>query len=329
MTARGAALQGGLAACGLLLAYGTWQREPERAAGEVVLLEATKNEVQKVRYEDGTRATDVERGRRDDEPKIWVRVSASADGKIPARSLRGGEAAEKLLGEFAPLRATRALGVLDAAKRKELGFDTSKKKVKVWARGEQRSFAISSQGFGGTYWKDDRDGRVYLTTATLMGDLESAGSRLVDRRLHEFLPADYDAVTIKVGPKRRELTVLQSTPAGVRLAGRLAPGKADELASNWSDKVWRLVPIELLGTGEQPAVGAPELVVRVEYAAKGKPKGWIELGRTQAAAPSSMSSAEPPKPDVYARSEHSVGWIKLPMNADDVLKEADKVVAAE
>ena len=42
MNVRGAAVQSGLAALGLVVAYGTWQREPERAPGEVVVVDASK-----------------------------------------------------------------------------------------------------------------------------------------------------------------------------------------------------------------------------------------------------------------------------------------------
>ena len=38
MNVRGAAAQGGLAALGLVVAYATWQRQPERAPGEVIVV---------------------------------------------------------------------------------------------------------------------------------------------------------------------------------------------------------------------------------------------------------------------------------------------------
>ncbi len=45
-------IQGALAVVGLGAAYATWQREPEKVAGEVVVVEATKAEVTRVRFED-------------------------------------------------------------------------------------------------------------------------------------------------------------------------------------------------------------------------------------------------------------------------------------
>ena len=52
MTGRAAALQGGLAALGLITAHLTWQREPERQPGEATIFEATKYDVTHVKYED-------------------------------------------------------------------------------------------------------------------------------------------------------------------------------------------------------------------------------------------------------------------------------------
>ena len=53
MNVRGAAVQSGLAALGLVVAYTTWQREPERAPGEVIVIDVNKSDVQKVRFDDG------------------------------------------------------------------------------------------------------------------------------------------------------------------------------------------------------------------------------------------------------------------------------------
>ena len=41
------------------------------------------------------------------------------------------------------------------------------------------------------------------------------------------------------------------------------------------------------------------------------------------------NSEAPKPPEIYARTEHTVGWMKLTSNADDVIKETDKVIAGE
>ena len=52
MSNRSVIIQAALAALALLFAYATWQREPELTAGEVFVLDVTKNDLQKVRFED-------------------------------------------------------------------------------------------------------------------------------------------------------------------------------------------------------------------------------------------------------------------------------------
>jgi hypothetical protein len=333
--ARGAAIQGGLAAAGLLLAYATWQREPERAPGEVVVLEAGKNDLTQVRYDDGAgrRVELSARPGSDGESEIWMHLSAR-DGKppVPERELRGNEGSRRLFERFAPLRATRALGTLAGDKLKELGLDAPKKKIAVTARGAQTTLDVGMSPYGVSepYVKDERDGRVYVLGAGVISELDGAASRLVDRTLHSFKPAEYDAVTLTVGAKKRELAAI--TPPGgvgpVKLAAAKTRDKPDELASNWHDKLWRAMVTEVLGKGETPAGGAPTVALRVDYLQRGKPRGFIEVGRVAAPAPAATSTAPPPA-DVYARSEHTAGWVKLPPTTEDVLKEADKVAAGE
>src|SRR5207249_3312658 len=123
MNVRGAAVQSGLAALGLVVAYTTWQREPERAPGESIVVDVNKSDVQKVRFDDGAGKT-VElsqRKERDEEPRVWLNLGPDVKTKKPAREVPGNEGAERLWEKFAPLRATRALGVLKADKLKELG----------------------------------------------------------------------------------------------------------------------------------------------------------------------------------------------------------------
>ncbi|HEX9103319.1 MAG TPA: DUF4340 domain-containing protein, partial [Polyangia bacterium] len=282
MNVRGAVVQSGLAALGLVVAYTTWQREPERAPGEVVVIDVNKSDVQSVRIDDGAGKTvELERRKegRDEEPRVWLKLSADAKTKKPARELGGNEGADRLWDKFAPLRATRALGALKADKLKELGLDAPKKKLEVTARGVKHVFAVGSSPFGVSdpYVKDEQDGRVYVLGGGVINDLESAGVRLVDRQLHGFKPGDFDSVTISAGGKSRTLS---APPAENQFAAKLVnakSGKPDDMAKNWHDKVWRMMVTDVLGKGEQPASGTPEVACKVEYSWKGKPKGFVEL----------------------------------------------------
>jgi len=105
------------------------------------------------------------------------------------------------------------------------------------------------------------------------------------------------------------------------------------MTKNWHDAVWRAFPSDILGRGEEPAGGKPTVVLRVDYFDGKSSVGYMELARDEAsgvseAAPSSEApSSEPPSGDVYARTEHSAGWLKL-HNGGQLLADAQKLLAA-
>jgi hypothetical protein len=344
MTGKAAVVQGGLAVLGLALAYSTSTREPERAPGEVVILDASKGDIGNVHFEDDTNAVDLQRrSEGGGDPAVWLHVvekppappAPPKDGAKPLpppppktlkppRDLRGDPQAEKLLDQMSPLRSPRSFGVLDAAKSKELGLDAPKKKLTITVRGQAREFVIGQppQGSGENYIRDLKDGRTYLMPRSVLSDLQGAAYRLIDRRVHTFKVADVDRLAVTAGGKTRELVLLnRESASGYKLAPAKTPDKPDELARNWHDKIWRIYPIELLGKGEKPAAGEPKVAVRVEYFDGRKSAGWIEIGKLEPTAPTPPSVestsqpvpsvSEPPKPEFYARTEHTAGWIKI------------------
>jgi hypothetical protein len=357
MKARGAAVQGGLAVLGLVAAYATWQRAPEVGAEDVVILDLSKGDVEKVRFEDNTRWVEIVRGKDSKGAPEWIRFgtrtppapdagtlpdggvarpdggAGAADGGTavaastppppkpsqPDRELKGNELADKLLERFTPMRGSRALGALDKGKLKELGLEDSPRRMEVFARGKSHPFTISSASVspGAPYVLNQQDSKVYLVSASLVSDLEAASSRLVDRRLHTFTQKEVDAVTLAVGDKKREF-VQTANENGIvtKVAPKEAPDKADDFAKNYLEKIWRLIPVDLLGKGEAPATGEPTLQLRLEYLAKGKPLGWLEL-------------AKGPSQELYARSEHTASWIKTHLSADEALADSKKLAEAK
>jgi hypothetical protein len=290
-----------------------------------------------VRFDDGAGKW-VELTRRaegDEEPRVWLKLSADAAKKTPERELPGNDGAERLWDKFAPLRATRALGVLAADKLKEVGLDGAKKKLDVEARGGKTSFAVGNPPFGGVsdpYVRDEHDRRVYVLGNGVLSDLESAGVRLIDRTLHGFKAGDYDGITVAAGGKSRDLTVpAAENPMAAKVLNKA--GKPDDMAKNWHDKIWRQFVTEVLGKVEKPTNGAPEVACKVTYTMKGKQKGFLELGRVAApptqSSPQNASPATPPPGEVWARSEHTAGWDKLPTAAEELVKECAKIAAGE
>ena len=352
MTGRTAATQGGLAAVGLLAALFTSQRQPEHAPGSVTVLDATKMDVSHVHYSDDHNAVDFERGHGDKDPPVWIHLvpdqknDQKNDQKkdktkpeppkpkeppAPPRDLVGADQAAKVLDQFGPLVSPRAFGQLDAAKLKELGLDTPTRKLDVTVRGEVHHYVIGQpeKAPGGeSFLRDTGDGRVYLMPRGMLADLQNP-AHLVDRRLHGFEPGDFDRMVLGAGGKSKEYLQLdREARAKASFAPAKAPDKRDQMTKNWHDAVWRAFPSDILGRGEEPAGGKPTVVLRVDYFDGKNAVGYMELGRVEAAGGLSEDAAsEGSSGDVYARTEHSAGWMKL-HNGGQLVADAQKLLAA-
>jgi hypothetical protein len=344
MKARGAAVQGALAAVGLLAAYFTWQRPAEtRTNDNVVVLEATKSQIEALRFEDGTRFIELTRVVVP-EPTVWLKqgflegkepkppavdAGTLADGGVPfappppppvvtaPRDLKGNERAEKLFERFTPFEASRALGVLPGEKLKELGLEGSERNLTITLSGSPRRFAVGTPGTSviGTYLKDTKDQKVYLVQGSLISEFDTQSQALVERRLHAFKPSDFDTFVVTTEGKTAEfIQTGADIPQTTKVTPKDAPDKPDEFVRNWHDKVWsRLIVTEVYGRGEAPKGGEPKVVVRVDYLLKGKPKGFVELGRYEDGT-------------AFARSELTASWVALHIGGDDTFFEARKVV---
>lgn len=342
MTGRSAAIQGGLAAVGLLAASFTWQREPERAPGEVVVVDAAKADVGRVRFEDDDNILFFERQSIGGEPSIALHVEEKAKKVAPAkpgdpelpptppttppRDVRGNADALKLADRFAPLVSPRAFGIMEPAKLKELGLDEPTRRLEIVVRGDPRKYdigvAMNAQN-GESFLRDKRDGRVYLMPRGLLGELQN-GKRLVDPRLHLFDSKEFDRIALTVGGKRKEyLHEGRENFSTEGYSSAKTPGKRDQTVKNWHDQLWRTFPMEVLGKGEEPKGGTLKQVFRIEYSERGKSVGWLELAALEGAG----KPGEPVQDNLYARSEHTVSWTRL-HSSEDLAETAQKIIAA-
>jgi hypothetical protein len=342
MTPKAVALQGGLAALGLLTAHLTWQREPERAPGEVTIIDATKNDLRSIHYEDDKVAYDMSRSKEGGEDAVWIHFVDKFVAKVdpakkdappppstPPRDLRGTEAAGKALDQFAPLRSPRAFGVLDPQKLKELGLDGSVKKLDVTAKGDTRHFTIGqpagSPG-GESFLRDAADGRVYVIPRGLLSDLQAAQGRLIDRRMHTFITNDFDRLKVTAQGKTKEYVQIgrERGPGASQFAPAATPDKPDQTVKNWHDVIWRTFPMEIFGKGEMPKEGTPKLVARVEYFDGKKSIGWMELGKLEGLAGGQSQSGAGASGEIVARSEHTPSWVSLHSNGS-ILSDTEKM----
>jgi hypothetical protein len=330
MTYRQLATQGGLTLVALLAAYFTWQRGVVLAPGEVVVVDVGRADLTSVRYDDLDKSTWVTLTRSRDQAGDFVAVRLSPQekpaaakdarpSKTPERLVRGSDAADKLFGMLAPLRAARSLGVLDQSKLKELGLADAKKRITLQLRDGKRSFTIAPAPPGGMepYLRDEGDGRVYVVARTLLTDFQAAASILVERRVHGFRLEEADHLTITRDGKRREFVVSRGD-TGVRIAAASTPDKPDTTLKTWHDRVFSLWPVEVLGKNEEPADGVPQVQLRVDYSVRGRSLGFIEIAKVAALA----SGTDAGKDQLYARSERTLGWIKLGMDAGSLLTDA-------
>jgi hypothetical protein len=324
----------------------------------VKVLDASKTSLSKIHYEDGTRFVDITRvvdnepviwlrqGFLEGMAPVFDAGTPdeSGDGGLladggappprpppppppvvaPTRELRGNDRAEKAWEKFTPFEAVRALGVLEPSKLKELGLDQSPKVLELTVAGTPRTFRVSSpgQGFVGQYVLDHKSNEVYLLAAGTLSEIEPSSTTLVDRRLHAFKATEFDAFTVtlpETGQKKEFVQTDAQIPQTTKVATKEQPDKPDEFAKNWHDKIWnRMIVTEVLGKGEQPAGGEPQVLLRVDYFFKGRPKGWVELARQPKVATS-----------VFGRSENTAGWVALHTGVEEMALEAKKLVAGQ
>jgi Domain of unknown function (DUF4340) len=230
----------------------------------------------------------------------------------PDRELRGNEAAEKVLDQFSPFTAARALGVPDTAKLRELGLEGGLRRLDVWTQTGHLSFAVSSPvGTGASYVRAE-DGRVFVLGGSLIQELTSASSRLIDRRVHAFRPEDADRLVVHLGAQSR--TFFQRRVGGTAKVFSDAHTDApDGYAQAWMDRLNKLIPSDVLGRGEIPPEGEPKVELRVDFQRGSQSLGFVELARAQNGW--------------FARSEHSVGWMRVVGRAEGLVHDADRLVS--
>lgn len=342
MKARSAALQGGLAVVGLVAAYVTWQRPKDAVKSDaVVVVDASKNSLEKVRYEDGVRSVTVEKKDRLYVTLAWlpgkrpvvdaglsvVPLDGGVDGgallatvkpaePAPDRTVYANDRGELIWTKLTPFEGTRALGQLPKEKLEEVGLTHSERKLELTVSGLAHRFTISRpvSGLIGNYAQHEKTGEVFLISSSLFNELDPNSQVLVDRRLHLFKATEFDAFTVKAGEKTASFVQTGADiPETAKIARAATPDKAEELVKNWHQKVWnRLVVTEVLAQGEQPKAGEPVVQLRIEYALKGQPRGWLELAVDPAKAP-------------WARSENTPGWVSVHQGTDELIIEGLKL----
>jgi hypothetical protein len=230
----------------------------------------------------------------------------------PERELRGNDTAEQLLERLSPPMATRDLGMATPERRAQLGLEGSSKRIRLDTLQGTLDFVVSTPpGASGAYLLAE-DGHLWLVPDALVQDLSAATSRLVDRRLHAFRADEPDALQLQLDGHTRSF-VIRKVQGAMRVAPAENPDAQSPEATAFADRTFRLTPLEILGRGETPREGTPSIVFRIDYARERRPLGFLEVARAGS--------------EWYARTEHTVGWTRLPAQSGMLREQAERLEA--
>lgn len=331
----------------LALAYAghVWLQgaQPTAKAGEVELLACAPERLQTVtvRGKDKTVAVHFE----DEGRGGWIEVKApKRDAVAPpggvtpteTRDFAASAQISRLVEALTPLKAQRALGVIEAAGLKELGLawtagpaaeaNAGADPAKARDAGAQETVEIvcgertltlqlgaASYGGGGRYARNANGGEVVLLAEGWVGDARMADLRFLQRELHAFAVADIERMEVSnaAGSKTFLHRNRRGADAGVgadEWVAETEPGKRHEMAGNWVAAVLRLRVLESLGRSATPGnelqpaqTAAP--IAKVAWA--GDKQGTLELAR----------AGDGETAVYYARTEATRGWVTVPRAA--------------
>ncbi len=336
-----------LAALALAYAAHVWMQgaRPAQRAGEVELLACSAAGLQAVtvRGKDKTVAIHFE----DEGRGGWIEVKApKRDAVAPpggvtpteTRDFAASAQVSRLVEALTPLKAQRALGVVEAAGLKELGLawtsektgtaesgvgtaaagdgDAGQRETVEIACGERTltlQLGAASYGGGGRYARNSTSGEVVLLAEGWVGDARMADLRFVQRDLHAFTVTDVERIEVSnaSGSKAFLHRNRRGAAAGAgadEWAAESEPAKRHEMAGNWVAAVLRLRVLESLGKAATPGselqptqTAAP--IAKVLWA--GDKQGTLELAR----------AGDGDSAVYYARSEATRGWVTVPRAA--------------
>jgi hypothetical protein len=303
------------------------KNEPER----VEVWGGTGASVQSVSYE--ADRTSVSLAAQNDERGRWyvgkvdkVAQDPHADSEHPAvdapppdpakrklTSFVGVKEAGELADKLAPFHALRALGRVPDGRLAEFGLDKPDATLKVKAGGKEHVLKLGEKTPGGAerYAKYAASGEIFVVPNDVIQTLEFADSRLMERELHGFEPAEPDRLELTRKGKKRELLRMPEKQDAWADPG--SPGKPDETAVNWLTKLGRVRPIEYL---EKPdKVPGPEgLLARVVYKKGARELGFVELYKVEGGE----------EPTYLGRSEYGRWYFKvLSHTAEQLDRDAD------
>lgn len=331
----------GLLAVALVGSYTTWTADDAETvkAGEVLVYNAGKDDLQKIVW-DGKKGR-VELERRSDAAGdyLWIvsterkevpvkapepstegagdnppPEAADAEDDAPAEPAApetelvettsqylGNTSADEVWTSFSPLKALRELGPVSGKDLSVLGFDEPTATMTVVRRSGPLELTVG----GETYGSKDRYVRVgdklYLVDDAALRPLEFANARLLERALHPLAEKDVGSVSVQT-PDGKTLVGTQQNAddrAKAYWAREGTPDATDEVLGTWLGKLWRL---RIQSYADPSEVGAA-LEPVFAYTVTGDGTSWtVEIVR---------ETGDTGKEEYYARSTYNRSLAKL------------------
>jgi hypothetical protein len=183
--------------------------------------------------------------------------------------------ANELSDSLAKLTAKRTLGKLSEDRYEEFGFGGEEEmRVRFVLGGKTREFIVGGKTPGGSdsYVRDAESGQTYVIAGSVVRDIETADTSLLQRDLTEFEEDEVSKAVVRVGEASRELVPV---PGQSQFwANPSDASNKDETASNWMTKFERLRVTDYVEKVE----GETTPIAVVEYFDKsGKSLAQVEL----------------------------------------------------
>jgi uncharacterized protein DUF4340 len=217
----------------------------------------------------------------------------------PPRRFISLEKGEELVKSVSTMKVSRVIGKVPEDRLAQFGLDKDDKgSLKVVMGGKEHRLLLGDKTPGGNdrYVKSPDSGEAYVIAGSIVDDLTSAESRLVEREFHGWEDSDVTKVTIRTADGSRD--VVRVPDEKDFWASPDSPQTKDETVSNWMTKVNRLrVTTYLEDTAPQPKPEQQVAVVEY-YNARGTKLGYLELYRQ-------TSEKEKDRNEYLAKSEQS------------------------
>lgn len=248
------------------MAYAAWS-QPARSTGEekVVAVPGSTDRLTEVTWEETNSAVTMRR-----EGAGLVVSVANKKGRggeelaqPEVRTYPGTDKAKEVFDAMAPLQATRALGVPEAAKLASLGLSPAASTLVLRFGGQERRVAFGNATFGsGSYYAQPDGGEVYLMPSSTVASLRNGATQLIDRNIVGAARDTIERVVLTAGAGRRREVLQRNAEdrASAYFADPAEPDTKLEKTTAWLDRLMRLRLLDMVSEAPQ---GEPALTIEL------------------------------------------------------------------